>query len=843
MPGVTSQGADRVHAWFASAGRTPFEFQRAAWRAYLDARSGLIHAPTGIGKTLAAFLGPVIEQLDEIAAPHSTEPSAPATRHQDTPPVAPLTVLWITPLRALASDTVESLLEPVRALDLPWTVEKRTGDTSSSAKARQRARPPTVLVTTPESLTILLSYADGPHVLRSLRCVVVDEWHELLSTKRGVQTELALARLRTIAPQARTWGLSATLANIDAAAAALVGPNAPAPAIIHAPEPKRIEIETLIPDQIDRYPWSGHLGTKLADAVIDRIQTGTTLLFTNTRSQAELWFREILRRRPDLIGQVAIHHGSLDRDIRDRIESLLRSGHDCPLRCVVCTSSLDLGVDFSPVDQVIQVGSPKGVARLIQRAGRSGHRPGLASRIIGVPTNAMELVEFAAARDAVGDGALEDRVPLPKPLDVLAQHIVTVSMPEAFDEAELLREVRSTLAYHDLTDEEWGWAIDFASRGGPALTSYPDFARITRADDRWRVATRRIATRHRMGIGTIVADESVKVQFANGRSLGSIEESFISRLHPGDRFVFAGRVLQLVRLRNMTATVQRSRRAGGAVPRWNGGRFSLSTQLARAVLARLDAAGDAIFDTPEMQAVRPLFELQASISRIPRPGDLLAESIRTRQGHHAFLFPFAGRLAHEGLGAVLSLRLSRIRPRTITAVVNDYGIHLMCDEPLDIDDRTWRAILTSEDLLDDLLEAVNAAQFARRQFRTIARIAGLTHQGYPGRATPSRQLQASAEMFFDVFRQFDPGNLLLTQATREVLDAQLEIDRLRAAIDATLDKRLILIEPDTITPLAFPLFAESLRATTVTSETWEDRVRKMSIKLDEQATERHGTIH
>lgn len=809
-------GVKRIDSWFASRGWEPSPFQRDTWDAYLDGQSGLLHAPTGLGKTLAAFLGPAAECLS------GQEPKAPA----------PLTVLWITPLRALATDTVQALHEPLTDLELPWTVEKRTGDTSSSIKARQRTRPPAVLVTTPESLTILLSYADAPRTLRSLRAVIVDEWHELLSTKRGVQTELALARLRTIAPRMRTWGLSATLANTHEAARALVGAQDD-PAIICAPPSKRIEVETILPDVIERYPWSGHLGTRLADAVIDRISCGTTLLFTNTRSQAELWFRAIMRRRPDLIGRVALHHGSLDRDVRQRVESLLRGDDGASeIRCVVCTSSLDLGVDFSPVDQVIQVGSPKGVARLIQRAGRSGHRPGVASRVIGVPTNAMELVEFAAARDAIEARELESRVPFPKPLDVLAQHLVTASMGDGFDEAALLAEVRSTYAYRDLTDEEWTWAMQFTRQGGPALTAYPDFARISREGDRWHVASRRIATRHRMAIGTIVSDQSVKVQFGNGRVLGHIEESFISRLSPGARFVFAGRVLQLKRLRNMTATVQRVNATSGIVPRWNGGRFSLSTQLADAVLERLRLADEGCFDTLEMRSVRPLLELQQSLSRIPRAGTLLIESITTSHGHHAFLFPFAGRLAHEGLGAVLSLRLSRSSPRSITSVVNDYAIHLVSNESIELDEPQWRDALTADRLIDDLLEAANSAQFARRQFRDIARIAGLTHQGFPGRPKSTNWLQASAEMFFDVFSEFDPGNLLLTQARREVLHNQLEFARIRDALNRAREMEIVIVRPESITPLAFPVFAESLRATTISSETWEQRVRKMVAELD-----------
>lgn len=491
----------RLEQWFERRGWTPFAFQRQAWSAYREGRSGLIHAPTGLGKTLAAWLGPVAEALD--SAPSGDNPE-------------PIRVIWITPLRALANDTVESLRLPVRELGLNWTVESRTGDTSTSVRTRQRKRLPTALVTTPESVTLLTTYPETSAQLWGVRAVIVDEWHELLSTKRGVQTELALAYLRSRAPELRTWGLSATLANIESAASALIGVGpSNAPAIIRGLDTKPIEIECIVPDRVERFPWSGHLGLTLLDRVIDRIERApTTLLFTNTRSQSELWFRAIQRRRPDWIGRLAIHHGSIDRGVRERVEGLLRGdGGQSVLKCVVCTSSLDLGVDFSPVDQVIQIGSPKGVARLIQRAGRSGHRPGAVSRIVGVPTHALELIEFAAVRDAIGSQALESREPLERPLDVLAQHIVTASLAGGFHEPSLRAEVRTTHAYRDLTDEEWGWCMEFAHRGGPALGAYPQFARIGPQEGAWRIASRAHASRHRMGIGTIVGDDAVAVAY------------------------------------------------------------------------------------------------------------------------------------------------------------------------------------------------------------------------------------------------------------------------------------------------------------------------------------------
>lgn len=823
----------RLDAYFTSQNWRPFEFQQQAWHAYRAGRSGLIHAPTGMGKTLAAILGPASESLD---APNA-----------DTTP-EPFAVLWITPMRALATDTTRAISSIAQSLELNWTVEKRTGDTSASARARQRDRLPTVLVTTPESLSVMLSYAEAPAQLRDLRCIIVDEWHELLSSKRGVQTELALARLRAWSPAVRTWGLSATLANIDQALHALVGDRARAerreerkPALIQGATPKDIVIETLLPESVERFPWAGHLGLTLLNQVLDRIdKAGSTLVFTNTRSQTELWFRAILRARPDWLESMGLHHGSIDRDARLQIEQMLREGK---ARCVVCTSSLDLGVDFSPVEQVIQIGSLKGVSRLLQRAGRSGHQPGAPSRVICVPTNALEIIEFAAARDAIERREIEPRDPYRRPLDVLAQHVVTAAMGGGFRDEELLAEVRDTLAYRTLTDAEWQWTLDFAIRGGATLTAYPQFARIAHDDQGvYRVASPRIARFHRMAIGTITSDTAVRVQFQRGATLGTVEESFIARLKPGDRFIFAGRVLELIRFRDMTATVRRAAGVSGAVVTWQGGRSPLSSQLAAAVRRRLGAWNtdntEHLAPTPEMHAVDPLLALQASRSHLPGGRDLLIERTQTRDGTHLFLYPIAGRLVHEGLAALLTYRLTRARPMSVSATVNDYGIELLCSEPIAPTEPEWRALLSADALAEDLADCVNVSVLARRRFRDICRIAGLVHTGYPGSPKPSRHLQASSDLYFDVFQDFDPENLLLRQARREVLEAELEIARMNDALSALRATPITLMECEQLSPFAFPLWAESIRTQHLSSESWSERVRKMAERLEKDAASR-----
>ena len=523
--------------WFAARGWTPFPFQREVWNAYLAGESGLVHAATGTGKTLAAWLGPIAQWAAE------GRPVCPAPRRQS---YVPLRVLWITPLRALAADTAAALQAPLAALAPEWSIETRTGDTSSAVRARQSRRLPTALMTTPESLTIMLSRPESPELMRDLRLIVVDEWHELMGTKRGVQTELALARLRALRPAVRTWGLSATLGNLGEALGTLLGtvPGAPA-RIVKGETPKQITVDALLPAVIERFPWAGHLGRGMVEPVAAALDHAeSSIVFTNTRRQTEEWYRSLLDARPDWAGQIALHHGSLDRSTREWVEHALREGR---VRCVVATSSLDLGVDFSPVDRVVQVGSSKSVGRLVQRAGRSGHRPGAESRITCAPTNVLELIDLAAARDAVEAGEIESRRPVDRPLDVLVQHLVTVAMGTGFHAEDLLAEVRSTHAFANLTDDEWQWCLEFVESGGSALGAYSEYARVVRqSDGHYRVESDAIAKRHRLSIGTIVSDGQIAVTYQRGKAIGSVDEEFIARLKPGDRFTLAGKTLEFI---------------------------------------------------------------------------------------------------------------------------------------------------------------------------------------------------------------------------------------------------------------------------------------------------------
>jgi ATP-dependent Lhr-like helicase len=811
-------GFGRAEEWFRSHGWNAFDFQREVWSSYLDGESGLIHAATGTGKTLAAWWGPLLEYLGE---------------EKKKEKAVPLRVLWITPLRALAADTAEALIEPVRDLSLPWTVETRTGDTTSALRSRQSRRMPTALVTTPESLSLLLSRENASAQLSDLRVVVVDEWHELMGTKRGIQTQLALARLRGICPRLRTWGLSATIGNIEDAKMSLLGRRPTRSRIVRGVEPKSVIVDSLIPPVIERFPWAGHLGTQMVEQVVAAIEEGqTSIVFTNTRSQTEIWYQAILEQRPDWAGSIALHHGSLDRKRREWVEDGLRTAR---LRCVVATSSLDLGVDFSPVDRVLQIGSPKGIARLLQRAGRSGHRPGAESRVTCVPTHTLELIEVAAARDGMEAGAIESRYPATRPLDVLAQHLVTIAAGEGFVPSEMLHEVRQTEAFGDLPDDEWRWTLSFISNGGTALEGYPEYSKVVPgADGVWRVEDRTIARRHRMSIGTIVSDAHIAVQYLRGSRLGTVEESFIARLSQGDRFVFAGTPLEFVRVRDMVAWVRRAPNTKGAIPRWMGSRLPLSGELAAAIRARLGEAARGSYRGAEMEALRPILEVQRKWSHIPSPNEFLIEKVKTREGHHLFFFPFEGRLVHEGLAALFAWRISRITPITFSMSSNDYGFELLSSDEAPVEQAVSAGLLDSSSLVDDIPASLNATEMARRQFREIARVAGLVFPGFPHSGKSARQLQASSGLFFDVFRRYDSSNLLLSQAHREVLERQLERTRLGHTLQRLSKSRVVITTPRRTPPLAFPLLVDRTRER-VSSEKLADRIRRMQRTLERAA--------
>jgi ATP-dependent helicase Lhr and Lhr-like helicase len=804
--------AAQLQAWFGAQGWAPFAFQREVWAAMAAGESGLLHASTGSGKTYAVWLGAL----------------------QRAQAAAGLQVLWLTPMRALAADTTRALQLPLAALQPNWQVGQRTGDTASAERARQDRRLPQALVTTPESLSLMLTRENASTELGSVHTVIVDEWHELIASKRGVQVQLALARLRRWNPNLIVWGLSATLGNLHEAMQALLGSAAGQGKRIQGRFDKTLLIDTLLPSEPGRFSWGGHLGAQMQQPVIAEIErSSTTLVFTNTRSQAEIWYQLLLNARPDWAGVVALHHGSLDRQVREWVELGLKEGR---LKAVVATSSLDLGVDFLPVERVLQIGSAKGVARLLQRAGRSGHAPGRPSRVTLVPTNTLELVEAAAARRAALAGLVEARQSPQKPLDVLVQHMVSVALGGGFDADELFDEVRTTVAYAQLTREEFDWALAFVERGGESLTAYPDYHRIAFVDGRWRVPDRGIARRHRLQVGTIVSDASMQVKWLTGGSIGNIEEGFIARLKKGDSFVFAGRVLEYVRTQDMAAYVRKATKKSGVVPSWSGGKMPLSSEMAVSVQRLLEEAAQGEFKDIEMQAAQPMLQAQARLSKLPRLNSLLIERFNSREGQHLFVYPFAGRHVHMGLAQLWAYRLAKTQPNTFSLSINDYGLEILCAKPVAFGAVDAAALLHDSDLMADVLASLNSGELAQRRFREIARVAGLVFSGYPGAPKSMRQLQASSSLFFEVFRKYDAGNRLLGQAETEVLSQELDIVRLTATLKRLATLPVEFVELNVPSPFALPLLVERLREQ-LSTEKLKDRLDRLLQDAEAALTE------
>ncbi|MEX5746878.1 ligase-associated DNA damage response DEXH box helicase [Massilia sp. X63] len=813
-----------VKDWFAARGWKVFPFQAAVWKAALAGQSGLLHANTGAGKTFAVWFAAL--QRGALAKGKRA---------------AGLRVLWITPMRALAADTQRALEQSAAELAPDWTIGARTGDTGSAERARQSRSWPTALVTTPESLSLMLSHAAAAEQFRHLDMIVIDEWHELMGSKRGVQVQLALARLRHWRPELLVWGVSATMGNLDLARQVLLGgaPSDDPGVLVEGDLRKKIEVDCLIPENVARFPWGGHMGLQMLGPVIREIEHyDATLVFTNTRAQSEIWYQNILDERPDWAGLIALHHGSLDREVREWVEMGLKKGE---LKAVICTASLDLGVDFLPVERVLQVGSAKGIARLLQRAGRSGHAPGRVSRVTLVPTNSLELLEAAGAKKAVAARRIEGRYVPNKPFDVLVQHLVTVALGGGFRSGELFEEVRRAWSYRHLDEEEWQWALDFVARGGQSLTVYPEYRRVLPDEEGvYRVPDTAIGRRHRMGIGTIVSDSTISVKYMSGGRIGSVEESFISRLKPGDHFLFGGRILEFVRVHEMTAFVKRATSKRGAIARWQGAKMPMSSELAHAALEELRLASQGIYDGPEMEALRPLIEIQCRWSALPTSETLVIESMKSREGWHLFVYPFAGRSVHMGLASLLAYRIGRMQPSTFSIAINDYGFELLAPEPVD-----WPRIFTAETgagvdllstdcLLEDVLGSLNATQLSQQRFREVARIAGLVFQGYPGQPKSNRQLQASSSLFFEVFRKHDTGNLLLSQAQREVLEQELELTRLRETLGELHGRRVAFREVKRATPFGFALMVERFREK-VSTEKLSDRVARMVRELEKAA--------
>jgi len=812
-------GRQIIENWFQSRNWQPFDFQRQVWEAAASGKQGLLNAPTGSGKTHALWFPILINWINR-------HPGVYQNKEKNG-----LRLIWITPLRALAKDIQQAMQHSVDDLGIPWEIGRRTGDVSQSVKQKQKRQMPEVLITTPESLHVLMAQKNYPRYFRKLEQVVVDEWHELLGSKRGIQTELALSRLRALRPGLQTWGISATIGNLDEALDVLLGPNANPKnkVIIKADIDKDIEVHSILPDDVEKFPWYGHLGLKLANKILPVIDnSSSTLIFTNTRGQSELWFQKLLEIRPDLAGSIALHHGSLDRKVRNWVEDSL---HEGSLKAVVCTSSLDLGVDFSPVETVIQVGSPKGVARFMQRAGRSGHSPGAKSTIYFVPTHALELIEAAALKSAIKNEEMESRPPILKPFDVLIQYLVTLAVSDGFNEKLLFEEVKNTFAYQTLSRQEWEKLLRFLTTGGRSLGRYDEYSKLVVEEKLYKVTDRRIARRHRMSIGTIASDSSMRVKYMTGGTLGSIEEWFIGQLKPGDKFWFSGKMLELVKTKDMTAYVKRASGTKAKTPSWLGGRMSLSSNMSAILRRKMQQAANSQSDDVELKTLEPLLHVQKNWSLLPGENEFLIEKTFSKEGCHVFFFPFEGRYVHEGMAALFAHRIAQIKPLTFSIAMNDYGFELLSDQEIPIETALENELFSPEKLVEDIWASINNTELAKRRFRQICQVAGLVFPGFPGQQRKSRHLQMSSGIFFDVFSEYEPDHLLLQQAYDEVLFFQLDELRLRKSLKKIQGQHVRLKHPERFTPYAFPIMVDRLRER-LSSEKLTDRVKRMQLQLE-----------
>lgn len=811
--------------WFEKQEWKPFAFQKETWTAYLQGKNGLLNAPTGSGKTYALWIPIVLEYI-------KNNPDY-KTKHQPG-----LKAVWITPLRALSVEIEQAASRFANELGTQLTVGIRTGDTSQTIRAAQKKAMPDLLITTPESLQLLLASKNYDKTFKNLNAIVIDEWHELLGTKRGVQVELALSRLKTVSQNLKIWGISATISNLQQAREVLLGPQSAAfsnSVLIRANIRKRIKVKSIIPEKMERFPWRGHLGLHLIDEVVPIIRKSkTTLLFTNTRSQCELWFQRLMTKYPEFAGEVAMHHGSINKETRLWVEQAIRNEN---LKAVVATSSLDLGVDFAPVETIIQIGGPKGVARFLQRAGRSGHRPGEESVIYFLPTHAIELIEASALKKAVKNMAVEDRIPYLHSFDVLVQYLTTLAVSNGFLPKDIWPEVRATFCFQGMQEEEWRWILNFITKGSQSLQAYDEYKKVEIEENGlFKVNNRGIAMRHRLQIGTIVSDAVLSVKFFKGGYIGTIEEWFISKLNPGDVFTFAGRNLELVRIKNMQVLVRASKKKNSRVPSWAGGRMAFSAQMSEllreemyAAAASVNSGGSKISE--ELKALKPILERQQKESIIPSKDELLIESFKTREGFHAIFYPFEGRFVHEAMGSLLAYRISLLSPITFSIAFNDYGFELLSDQEIDMQQVIDNDFFSANYLMDDLYKSLNATEMARRIFRDIAVIAGMVFTGFPNKLIKSKHLQSNSQLLFSVFRDYEDDNLLYRQAFRETFEHQLEEGRMRQALDRISKQNIIWKNCEKPTPFSFPIITDRLREK-LSSEKLEDRIRRMLEQLE-----------
>ena len=760
--------------WFAARGWSPRRHQLEMLDAAAEGRHALLVAATGAGKTLAGFLPSLTELIAD--------------------PADGLHTLYISPLKALAVDVRRNLLSPVEEMGLPIRIETRTGDTPSDRKMRQRVKPPHILLTTPESLSLLLSHEDSVYMFANLTRVIIDEVHAFANGKRGDLLSLSLARLQTLSPQMQRVALSATVADADSYRAWLAPyGDIDAVRLVEGEAAADPDLTILLPE--GRVPWAGHSGIYAIPQVLAEIaRNRTTLIFCNTRFLAEFIFQKLWDANEDKLA-IGIHHGSLSVEARRKVEGAMAEGK---LRALVCTSSLDLGVDWGDVDCVIQMGAPKGSSRLLQRIGRSNHRMDEPSKAILIPGNRFEFLEAQAAFDAIAVGQRDGETFLPGSLDVLAQHIMGRACAGPFDEAQMLDEVQSALPYSAIDAATFARVIAFVATGGYALKAYDKYRKLAPdGEGRWRLAHPQFAAQHRFNAGIIVDAPMLDVRFRNGRSLGRVEEGFAATLSPGNNFTFAGLALEVESIKDLDLIVRAAKKATTNIPSYMGARLPLTTHLASRVREMLvDRAGWARFPDD----VREWLEMQAYRSQMPEPGQLLVETFPHDDRHYMAVYPFEGWNAHQSLGMLLTRRMESRGLHPMGFVASDYALAVWSLEPI-----TDPAPLFSADILtDEFVDWVEGSYLLKRAFREVAVISGLVDRQHPGKRKTGRQVTFSTDLIYDVLRKYEPDHLLLEAAWADARAKMTDVGRLGDLLDRAADT-MLHVPLDRISPMAVPL--------------------------------------
>ena len=812
---------NNIKTFFYKKNWEPLPYQIQTWEAYLKGENGIIQVPTGSGKTYAALMGP----LSKLKDPKKT---------------AGLNILLITPLKALSRDLKNSIHLAAQHFSQDITIGIRNGDTSPYEKRKQILQPPNILITTPESLSLLLSSKQSNKLFSNLTSIIIDEWHELMGGKRGNQCELSLSWLRGNKKYLQVWAMSATIGNIEEAARAIIGVKGHNPRIIRTNIQKEIEIFSVLPDEKTTLPWSGHLGIRSYTSLLKMIdKSKSTLLFTNTRNQSERWYQCLKFCLPEMEDKIAIHHGSLDKEDRKFVEAGVKDGS---IKWVVCTSSLDLGVDFQPVEQIVQIGSAKNLARLIQRAGRSAHRPGGNSKIIFMPTNSLELLEISAMRRIIKSGVSENiRIP-ELSYDVLLQHLVSLACGNGFDPKIEKERIKNCWSYRNISDKDWDWCIDFLENGGKCLNAYPRYKKIEKEKSninnnfKYFVKDNSLIRLHKFNIGTITSDNFINVKYLRGKSLGNLEENFAAKLKPGDNFYFAGKMLQFLKIKDMNLYVKKSSKKSSLIPAWIGGQMAFSDLLSDNLRKEIDICNnldnDYEYINEELNSLLPILNKQKEISNIPKREELLIEIYKTKGFSNLFVFTLDGKFVNEGIAFLWALRFARKKQSTFSITTNDFGFGLTTTEDYDfsIISKDSSYFFESKNLEEDLEKAINFSELTKRRFKNIAQISGLVNQNNINKSKTSNQLQISSSLFFDVFKRYEKDHLLIKQAYREVKEFQLENKRINKSLERLSNLKIILNKTKMPSPFAFPLLVERLK-NTLSNEPIEKRVEKLVKKL------------